>query len=139
MPLHRESGMPAARALANACLVLTMLAAAPSLAADSGGRTRSRSISPRTKTTGSSYESVRLQGRDQGREQNRIRACHRRRCRGWHWGSEGRKFPYYRARENGAEAAIRFMADADSIPADRLSPTAISTATTSTVSPIATP
>src|SRR3974390_745600 len=34
-------------------------------------------------------------------------------------GFNGRKFPYYRARENGAEAAIRFMADADSIPAER--------------------
>jgi hypothetical protein len=34
-------------------------------------------------------------------------------------GYNGRKFPYYRARENGAEAAIRFMADADSIPGER--------------------
>ena len=34
-------------------------------------------------------------------------------------GFNGRKFPYYRARENGAEAAIRFMADADSIPGER--------------------
>jgi hypothetical protein len=33
-------------------------------------------------------------------------------------GLNGRKFPYYRARENGAEAAMRFMADADSIPGD---------------------
>jgi hypothetical protein len=30
------------------------------------------------------------------------------------WG--GRKFPYYLARENGAETAIRFMADADASP-----------------------
>ena len=34
-------------------------------------------------------------------------------------GTNGRRFPYYRARENGAEAAIRFMADADSIPGER--------------------
>ncbi len=32
-------------------------------------------------------------------------------------GSGGRKFPFYRARENGAETAIRFMADADTSPA----------------------
>ncbi len=35
-------------------------------------------------------------------------------------GFNGRKFPYYRARENGAEAAIRFMADADGIPGERV-------------------
>jgi hypothetical protein len=34
-------------------------------------------------------------------------------------GFNGRRFPYYRARENGAETAIRFMADADSIPGER--------------------
>jgi len=34
-------------------------------------------------------------------------------------GLNGRKFPYYRARENGAEAAIRFMADADGLPAQK--------------------
>jgi hypothetical protein len=32
-------------------------------------------------------------------------------------GSGGRKHPYYLARENGAESAIRFMADADDKPA----------------------
>ncbi len=32
-------------------------------------------------------------------------------------GRGGRKFPYYLARENGAESAIRFMADADASPA----------------------
>jgi hypothetical protein len=32
-------------------------------------------------------------------------------------GLGGRKFPYYLARENGAETAIRFMADADASPA----------------------
>lgn len=31
-------------------------------------------------------------------------------------GKDGRKFPYYLARENGAETAIRFMADADATP-----------------------
>ncbi len=31
-------------------------------------------------------------------------------------GKGGRKFPYYLARENGAETAIRFMADADGTP-----------------------
>lgn len=31
-------------------------------------------------------------------------------------GKGGRKFPYYLARENGAETAIRFMADADATP-----------------------
>ena len=34
------------------------------------------------------------------------------------WG--GRKHPFYLARENGAESAIRFMADADDIPAVRV-------------------
>ncbi len=32
-------------------------------------------------------------------------------------GTGGRKFPYYLARENGAESAIRFMADAGRLPA----------------------
>lgn len=35
-------------------------------------------------------------------------------------GSGGRKHPFYLARENGAETAIRFMADADDIPAERI-------------------
>ncbi len=34
-------------------------------------------------------------------------------------GRGGRKHPFYLARENGAETAIRFMADADDVPADR--------------------
>jgi len=34
------------------------------------------------------------------------------------WG--GRKQPYYLARENGAESAVRFMADADDVPAERI-------------------
>jgi hypothetical protein len=34
-------------------------------------------------------------------------------------GRGGRKHPFYLARENGAETAIRFMADADGIPAER--------------------
>jgi hypothetical protein len=34
-------------------------------------------------------------------------------------GGGGRKHPFYRARENGAETAIRFMADAESVPAER--------------------
>jgi len=34
-------------------------------------------------------------------------------------GAGGRKHPFYLARENGAEMAIRFMADADDIPAKR--------------------
>ncbi len=34
-------------------------------------------------------------------------------------GNLGRRYSYYLARENGAEAAIRFMADADDIPAKR--------------------
>src|SRR6476619_6625731 len=35
-------------------------------------------------------------------------------------GFAGRKHPFYLARENGAEAAIRFMADANSAPAERV-------------------
>src|SRR4029078_4098454 len=35
-------------------------------------------------------------------------------------GMGGRKHPFYLARENGAEAAIRFMANANSAPAERL-------------------
>ena len=34
-------------------------------------------------------------------------------------GLGGRKYPFYLARENGAEAAIRFMADADGAPGQR--------------------
>lgn len=36
-------------------------------------------------------------------------------------GRRGRKHPYYRARENGAEVAIRFMADAGEQPAEKVS------------------
>lgn len=35
-------------------------------------------------------------------------------------GLAGRKHPFYLARENGAEAAIRFMADADDAPGERV-------------------
>lgn len=35
-------------------------------------------------------------------------------------GFGGRKHPFFRARENGAETAIRFMADANDIPAERV-------------------
>jgi hypothetical protein len=35
-------------------------------------------------------------------------------------GRGGRKHPFYLARENGAEIAIRFMADADDTPADKI-------------------
>lgn len=35
-------------------------------------------------------------------------------------GFGGRKHPFYLARENGAEAAIRFMADADATPGERV-------------------
>ena len=34
-------------------------------------------------------------------------------------GARGRKHPFYLARENGAEAAIRFMADANQMPVER--------------------
>jgi hypothetical protein len=35
-------------------------------------------------------------------------------------GKGGRKHPFYLARENGAEAAIRFMADAEATPGERI-------------------
>src|SRR3954464_8988543 len=35
-------------------------------------------------------------------------------------GSRGRKHPFYLARENGAEAAIRFMADANEMPVEKV-------------------
>ena len=35
-------------------------------------------------------------------------------------GKGGRKHPFYLARENGAEAAVRFMADADATPGERV-------------------
>ncbi len=35
-------------------------------------------------------------------------------------GARGRKHPFYLARENGAEAAIRFMADANQMPVEKL-------------------
>jgi hypothetical protein len=35
-------------------------------------------------------------------------------------GRRGRKHPFYLARENGAEAAIRFMADANELPAEKV-------------------
>ena len=110
--------MPKARSIANACLVLTMLAAAPSLAADSARPDKvsfyfaaheddwqlfmnpsafKDVIKDAAKTV-----FVHVTAGDAG---NGI---------GW----VGRKKQYYRARENGAEAAIRFMADADNIPGE---------------------
>lgn len=38
-------------------------------------------------------------------------------------GSAGRKHPYYLARESGAESAIRFMADKDGYPSERIATT----------------
>ena len=40
-------------------------------------------------------------------------------------GRNGRKHPFYLARENGAESAIRFMADADQLPVERMAATVI--------------
>jgi hypothetical protein len=40
-------------------------------------------------------------------------------------GARGRKHPFYLARENGAEAAIRFMADAEEMPVEQVADTMI--------------
>src|SRR3954469_17023232 len=120
MPWHRESGMPAARSLANACLVLTMLAAAPSLAADSG---RPDKVSFYFAAHEDDWQLFMNPSafKDVTKDASKTVFVHvTAGDAGAGVGFKGRKFPYYRARENGAEAAVPFMADADSIPANRV-------------------
>jgi hypothetical protein len=114
--LAKEPGMPTPRLTLKACLALAMLPAQPVLAAD--GRPPEKVsfyfaaheddwqlfmnpsafedvASPKTKAV-----FVHLTAGDAGSGMAK----------------RGRRFPYYLARENGAETAIRFMADAQDLP-----------------------
>ena len=116
---RRNRGMPILHSLVKACLVLAMLAVAPALAGE-GGRPDKVSFyfaahedDWQLFMNPSAFEDVasgtaktvfvHVTAGDAGL--------------GMGWG--GRKQPYYLARENGAETAIRFMADANDIPADK--------------------
>jgi hypothetical protein len=111
--------MPTARSIVNSCLALGLLAAVPAFAADHG---RPDKVS----FYFAAHEDDWQLFMNPSAFQDVIKAAAKTVFvhvtagdAGLGMGLDGRKFPYYRARENGAEAAIRFMADADSIPAHK--------------------
>ena len=111
--------MPTARAIANACLVITMLAIAPALAADNA---RPDKVSFYFAAHEDDWQLFMNPSafKDVIKGASKTVFVHvTAGDAGAGTGSNGRKFPFYRARENGAEVAIRFMADADSAPGDR--------------------
>ena len=111
--------MPRSRSLMNACLALGVAVTAPALAADAARPDKvsfyfaAHEDDWQLFMNPSAFEDVingaaktvfvHLTAGDAGL--------------GIGWG--GRKHPFYLARENGAETAIRFMADADDVPASR--------------------
>jgi hypothetical protein len=111
--------MPTARAIANACLVITTLAVAPALAADNA---RPDKVSFYFAAHEDDWQLFMNPSafKDVFKGASKTVFVHvTAGDAGAGTGSNGRKFPFYRARENGAEAAIRFMADADSTPGER--------------------
>jgi hypothetical protein len=111
--------MSTARAIANACLVITTLAFAPALAADN---VRPDKVSFYFAAHEDDWQLFMNPSafKDVIKGASKTVFVHvTAGDAGAGTGSNGRKFPFYRARENGAEAAIRFMADADSTPGER--------------------
>lgn len=111
--------MPTARTIVNACLTIMLLASAPALAAQNG---RPDKVSFYFAAHEDDWQLFMNPSafKDVTKDATKTVFVHvTAGDAGAGMGSNGRKFPYYRARENGAEAAIRFMADADSSPADK--------------------
>ncbi len=110
--------MLTARSIANACLTAMLLTAAPTLAAQDG---RPDKVSFYFAAHEDDWQLFMNPSafKDVSKDATKTVFVHvTAGDAGAGMGSNGRKFPYYRARENGAEAAIRFMADADGSPAD---------------------
>jgi len=112
--------MPISRSIVRACLALAMLSAAPALAAE-GGRPDKVSFyfaahedDWQLFMNPSAFEDV-INGATKTVFVHMTAGD-----AGLGIGRGGRKHPFYLARENGAETAIRFMADADDIPANRI-------------------
>ncbi len=111
--------MPTARSIVNACLTIMLLTSAPALAAQNG---RPDKVSFYFAAHEDDWQLFMNPSafKDVIKDATKTVFVHvTAGDAGAGMGSNGRKFPYYRARENGAEAAIRFMADADSSPADK--------------------
>jgi hypothetical protein len=111
--------MPISRLIVKICLVLAMLGAAPALAAE-GGRPDKVSFyfaahedDWQLFMNPSAFEDV-ING-----AAKTVFIHMTAGDAGLGTGRNGRKHPLYLARENGAETAIRFMADADDIPAKK--------------------
>ena len=110
--------MPTARSIANFCFAVSLLAAVPAFAADSARPDKvsfyfaAHEDDWQLFMNPSAFEDV-------IKDAAKTVFVHvTAGDAGLGMGLNGRKFPYYRARENGAEAAMRFMADADSIPGE---------------------
>jgi hypothetical protein len=111
--------MPISRSIVKTCLVLTMLSVAPALAGE-GARPDKVSFyfaahedDWQLFMNPSAFEDV-IDG-----AAKTVFVHITSGDAGLGMGRGGRKHPFYLARENGAETAIRFMADADDIPATK--------------------
>jgi hypothetical protein len=112
-----EAGMRVSRSLVNAVVILAALSAAPALAGEVG---RPEKVSFyfaaheddwQLFMNPSAFEDV------AGGAAKTVFVHVTAGDAGVGTGTSGRKHPYYLARENGAENAVRFMADADTVPA----------------------
>jgi hypothetical protein len=112
--------MPMSRLIAKTCLALAMMSATPALAADSERPDKvsfyfaAHEDDWQLFMNPSAFQDV----IDGAAKTVFIHVTAGDAGLGIGWG--GRKHPFYLARENGAETAIRFMADADDIPAARV-------------------
>lgn len=112
--------MPISRLIVKTCLVLAMISATPAVAADSGRPDKvsfyfaAHEDDWQLFMNPSAFQDV-ING---AAKTVFIHVTAGDAGLGIGWG--GRKHPFYLARENGAESAIRFMADADDIPAARV-------------------
>jgi hypothetical protein len=116
---EQEAGMPTVRAIVNAFLVAAALGGTSALAADSG---RPDKVSVYFAAHADDWQLFMNPSafKDVIKGASKTVFVHvTAGDAGAGTGANGRKFPYYRARENGAEAAIRFMADADSSPGEK--------------------
>jgi hypothetical protein len=114
--------MPISRSLAYVCLVVSLLPAGPALAAEGAGPNDARP--DKVSFYFAAHEDDWQLFMNPSAFEDVIKGATRTVFvhltagdAGLGTGRGGRKQPYYLARENGAEAAVRFMADADQMPA----------------------
>jgi hypothetical protein len=116
---NQEPRMPISRSIVKACLSLAILSAAPAFAEESGRPDKvsfyfaAHEDDWQLFMNPSAFEDV-ING-----AAKTVFVHMTAGDAGLGTGRGGRKHPFYLARENGAETAIRFMADADDIPAAR--------------------